>query len=50
MLDCNAGCNLLHLITAMANQGFGGWEKLSGIPGSMGAAIRGGIGGHLELK
>ena len=44
VLDCNAGCNLLHLITAMTNQGFGGWEKLSGIPGTMGTAIRDGIG------
>ena len=44
VLDCNAGCDLLHVITIMANRGFGGWEKLAGIPGTVGGGVRGGIG------
>ena len=44
VLDCNAGCNLLQLIREMADCGFGGWEKMAGIPGSVGGGVRGGIG------
>lgn len=44
VLDCNAGCDLLRLIRAMSVEGFGGWEKLAGIPGSVGGGVRGGIG------
>lgn len=50
-LDCNAGCNLLKVITGMADRGLGGWEKLAGIPGSMGGGVRGGIGAFgTEIK
>ncbi|MDR3571477.1 MAG: UDP-N-acetylmuramate dehydrogenase [Candidatus Pacebacteria bacterium] len=44
ILDAWAGTNLLLAITACAQQGFGGWEKLAGIPGSIGGAIRGNAG------
>ena len=43
-LDCNAGCDLLHLILVMAEEGLGGWEKLAGIPGTVGGAVRGNAG------
>lgn len=44
VLDAWAGTNLLGAITAMGAQGFGGWEKLAGIPGTIGGAIRGNAG------
>ena len=44
MLDCNAGCNLLHTIRMMADAGLGGWEQLAGIPGTVGGAVRGNAG------
>lgn len=43
-LEAQAGCNLLMLIRATAEQGLGGWEKLSGIPGTIGGAVRGNAG------
>ena len=43
-VDTWAGSNLLELIMAMGSQGFGGWEKLAGIPGTIGGAIRGNAG------
>lgn len=43
-LEAQAGCNLLTLIRAAAEQGLGGWEKLSGIPGTIGGAVRGNAG------
>jgi UDP-N-acetylmuramate dehydrogenase len=43
-VDSWAGTNLLFLIRAMATQGYGGWEKLAGIPGSVGGAVRGNAG------
>jgi UDP-N-acetylmuramate dehydrogenase len=39
-----AGSNLLALIRACAAGGCGGWEKLAGIPGSIGGAVRGNAG------
>lgn len=39
-----AGCNLLELIRAAADVGLGGWEKLAGIPGTIGGAVRGNAG------
>lgn len=42
--DVWAGTNLLTLITAAGKQGFGGLEKLAGIPGSVGGAVRGNAG------
>lgn len=43
-LYANAGCNLLTLIRAAAEEGMGGWEKLAGIPGTIGGAVRGNAG------
>jgi len=43
-VDSWTGTNLLTLIQSMGAQGFGGWEKLSGIPGSVGGAVRGNAG------
>lgn len=44
ILDAWAGTNLLFAIQTLGNQGFGGWEKLAGIPGSIGGAVRGNAG------
>jgi len=44
MVDSWAGTNLLVLIQAVGAQGFGGWEKLAGIPGTIGGAVRGNAG------
>lgn len=43
-LEAESGCNLLEMIQATNTLGFGGWEKLSGIPGTIGGAIRGNAG------
>ncbi len=43
-LTASAGCNLLELIKATGEQGLGGWEKLAGIPGTIGGAVRGNAG------
>jgi UDP-N-acetylmuramate dehydrogenase len=43
-LTADAGCNLLTLIRGSASKGLGGWEKLSGIPGTIGGAVRGNAG------
>lgn len=43
-LKADAGCNLLTLVRAAADQNLGGWEKLSGIPGTIGGAVRGNAG------
>lgn len=43
-LEAEAGCNLLTLIRAAADEGLGGWEKLAGIPGTIGGAARGNAG------
>jgi UDP-N-acetylmuramate dehydrogenase len=49
--DAWAGTNLLTLINAMAVKGRGGWERLAGIPGSIGGAVRGNAGAFgSELK
>ena len=42
--DSWAGTNLLAAIRGVAAQGFGGWEKLAGIPGTIGGAVRGNAG------
>lgn len=44
VLEADAGCNLLELIRAASEQGLGGWEKLAGIPGTIGGAVRGNAG------
>ncbi|MEK7133966.1 MAG: UDP-N-acetylmuramate dehydrogenase [Patescibacteria group bacterium] len=43
-LDADAGCNLLELIREAGKRGLGGWEKLAGIPGTLGGAVRGNAG------
>jgi len=43
-LEAQAGCNLLSLIRASAEEGLGAWEKLAGIPGTIGGAVRGNAG------
>lgn len=43
-VDAWAGSNLLRAIEASNMQALGGWERLSGIPGSIGGAVRGNAG------
>jgi UDP-N-acetylmuramate dehydrogenase len=43
-LEAHAGCNLLSLIREAAERSLGGWEKLAGIPGTIGGAVRGNAG------
>ncbi len=43
-LAADAGCNILNLIVEAGQRGFGGWEKLAGIPGTIGGAVRGNAG------
>ena len=40
----DAGCDLLTLIREGGMKGLGGWEKIAGIPGSIGGAVRGNAG------
>ncbi|MCR4325776.1 MAG: UDP-N-acetylmuramate dehydrogenase [Patescibacteria group bacterium] len=50
-LVADAGCDLLSLIRSCAESGVGGWEKLAGIPGSIGGAVRGNAGAFgTEIK
>lgn len=44
ILEADAGCNVLSLIRTASEEGLGGWEKLSGIPGTLGGAVRGNAG------
>jgi UDP-N-acetylmuramate dehydrogenase len=44
VLDTWAGTNLFMLIRAIGSRGYGGWEKLAGIPGTIGGAVRGNAG------
>lgn len=44
VVGASAGCNLLELIRRTAEEGLSGWEKLAGIPGTLGGAIRGNAG------
>jgi UDP-N-acetylmuramate dehydrogenase len=44
VLAADAGCNLLSLIRVASEKGCGGWEKLAGIPGTIGGAARGNAG------
>lgn len=51
MLTADAGCNLLELIRTANIHALGGWEKLAGIPGTIGGAIRGNAGAFgTEIK
>src|SRR3989344_9557201 len=43
-LTADSGCNLLGLIRSATGKNLGGWEKLAGIPGSIGGAVRGNAG------
>ena len=50
-LTADFGCNLLGLIRDAGARALGGWEKLSGIPGSIGGAVRGNAGAFgTEMK
>lgn len=44
VLHAQCGTTLHTLVTETAARGFGGWEHLAGIPGSLGGAIRGNAG------
>lgn len=44
VLHAGAGCDLLTVIRLAAERRLGGWEKLAGIPGSVGGAVRGNAG------
>ena len=44
VVDSWAGTDLLKLVRAVGVQGHGGWEKLAGIPGTIGGAVRGNAG------
>ncbi len=43
-LAADAGCDLSQLISKASERNLGGWEKLSGIPGTIGGAVRGNAG------
>lgn len=43
-IDSWTGTNLYLLIRTMGAKGLGGWEKLAGIPGTIGGAVRGNAG------
>src|SRR3989338_8352874 len=50
-LEAGAGCNLFSLIKEASQAGMGGWEKLAGIPGTIGGAVRGNAGAFgTEIK
>ena len=50
-LVTDAGCNLLTLVRAASQNNLGFWEKLSGIPGTLGGAVRGNAGAFgTEIK
>lgn len=50
-LSIDAGRNLLQTIREAAAHGLGGWEKLAGIPGTVGGAARGNAGAFgTEMK
>ena len=51
VLISDAGCNLLELIQLAGHKGLGGWEKMAGIPGTIGGAARGNAGAFgTEMK
>lgn len=51
VVEAWAGCDLLSLIRASATEGLSGWEKMAGIPGTLGGAIRGNAGAFgTEIK
>ncbi len=44
LIDAWTGTTLLDLIRVTGMDGWGGWEKLAGIPGTIGGAVRGNAG------
>lgn len=51
IMSIEAGCVLKDCIEEAAMAGLGGWEKLAGIPGSVGGAVRGNAGAFgTEIK
>ena len=50
-LRVDAGCNLWETIQKASESSLGGWEKLAGIPGTVGGAVRGNAGAFgTEIK
>lgn len=50
-LSAQAGTSLLHVIEAAADEGLSGMERMAGIPGTVGGAIRGNAGAFgTEIK
>ncbi len=50
-VEADAGADLLTVIRAASAAGLGGWEKLAGIPGTIGGAVRGNAGAFgTEIK
>ena len=45
-LKVESGADLQNLIRSTTSRGIGGWEKLYGIPGTLGGAIRGNAGAY----
>lgn len=43
-ITTHAGCRLLSMIEEAGKRNVGGWEKLAGIPGTVGGAVRGNAG------
>ncbi|MDO8482185.1 MAG: UDP-N-acetylmuramate dehydrogenase [bacterium] len=51
VVEAEGGINLLSLIKKTSQAGIGGWEKLAGIPGTLGGAVRGNAGAFgTEIK
>lgn len=51
LLVVDPGFNLTSLIKSVSKLGLGGWEKLAGIPGTIGGAVRGNAGAFgVEIK
>ena len=51
VLSADAGCNLLGLVKRAGEKGLGAWEKMAGIPGTIGGAARGNAGAFgTEIK
>ncbi len=51
LITVDAGRNLLQTIRDCAERGLGGWEKMAGIPGTVGGAARGNAGAFgTEMK
>lgn len=45
-VEAQAGVELMHLVECLAQQGLSGLERLAGIPGTLGGAVRGNAGAY----